>query len=475
MDSKEFRIRGKEMIDLVADYMDNIEERSVLPKIKPGYLQNLIPDHAPDTPDKWEDLVSDIERVIMPGVTHWQHPNFHAYFPTAMSYPSICADILSDSIACIGFSWIASPACTELEVVMMDWLAKCLNLPEFYLASSGGLGGGVIQGTASDAILVTLLSARNKITNEIKVEHPDWSEHFIRSKLLIYCSEQAHSSVERAALLASVMCKKLPVDKEYRLRGEALANQLEIDRKNGLIPFFVCATLGTTSICSFDNLEELGPVCNAEKLWLHIDAAYAGSAFICPEYRHLLNGVEFSDSFNFNPHKWLLVGFDCSALWIKNRQYLVDSFNVDPLYLKHEHQNVAPDFRHWQIPLGRRFRSLKLWFVLRLYGIKNLQNYIIKHVDLAKYFETLVNGDARFEIIGEVIMGLVCFRVKGSNEMNETLLKKINEDGNIHMVPSKINDTFFIRFAICAPTAEICHCDYAWKVIVETYEKLEKI
>ena len=194
MDSKEFRIRGKEMIDLVADYLDGIENRSVLPKVKPGYLKELIPTEAPEEPDKWEDLVNDIERVIMPGVTHWHSPHFHAYFPTANSYPAICADILSDAIACIGFSWIASPACTELEVVMMDWLAKCLKLPDFYLASAGGLGGGVIQGTASEATLVTLLSARNKAIHEAKIEHPDWSDHLIRSKLVIYCSEQVNIS-----------------------------------------------------------------------------------------------------------------------------------------------------------------------------------------------------------------------------------------------------------------------------------------
>jgi len=195
MDSKEFRIRGKEMIDLVANYLDSIENRSVLPKVKPGYLKELIPSEPPEEPDKWEDLVKDIERVIMPGVTHWHSPHFHAYYPTANSYPAICADILSDAIACVGFSWIACPACTELEVVMMDWLAKSLQLPDFYLASNCGLGGGVIQGTASEATLVTLLSAKNKVIQEVKMEHPDWSDHFIRSKLVMYCSEQVNYSL----------------------------------------------------------------------------------------------------------------------------------------------------------------------------------------------------------------------------------------------------------------------------------------
>ncbi|RNA27256.1 dopa decarboxylase, partial [Brachionus plicatilis] len=391
-------------------------------------------------------------------------------FPTANSYPAICADILSDAIACIGFSWIATPACTELEVLMMDWLAKILNLPDFYLASSVGQGGGVIQGTASESVLVTLLSARNKTIQEVKTKHPDWTDHEIRSKLVAYCSEQAHSCFERATLLAPVRCHKVAVDEKYSLRGLKLSEAIEDDKKNGLIPFFVCATLGTTSICSYDNVQEIGPICRDENLWLHIDAAYAGSAFICPELRPYLDGVEFSDSFNFNPHKWLLVNFDCSALWVKNRSYLVDSFNVDPIYLKHENQNVAPDFRHWQIPLGRRFRSLKLWFVMRLFGVKGLQSYIRKHVALAKYFESLVAKDDRFEIIGEVTMGLVCFRLKGSNELNENLLKQITQDAKIYMVPSKINDVYFIRFAVCASSSEQRHIDFAWENILKNAE-----
>jgi aromatic-L-amino-acid/L-tryptophan decarboxylase len=414
MDSKEFRVYGKQMIDLVADYLDTIEDRKVLPDVKPGYVRNLIPEQAPQVGEKWEDLVKDIERVIMPGVTHWHSPHFHAYFPTANSYPAICADILSDAIGCIGFSWIASPACTELEVVMMDWLAKMIKLPDFYLASSGGDGGGVIQGTASEACLVALLAARNKKIQEEKMKHPFLDEHLIRAKLVAYCSEQAHSCVERATLLGSVICRKLPVDDKFQLNGDTLEKQIKLDKENGFIPFFLTATLGTTSICSFDKLEELGPVCNRERVWMHIDAAYAGSAFICDEFRYLLNGVEYSDSFNFNPHKWMLVNFDCSAMWIRDRKYVVDAFNVDPIYLKHEHQNVAPDFRHWQIPLGRRFRSLKLWFVFRLYGVDALKAYICKHIDLAKEFERLVRSDNRFEIIGEVTMGLVCFRLEVS-------------------------------------------------------------
>uniref|UniRef100_UPI00398F8872 aromatic-L-amino-acid decarboxylase isoform X3 n=1 Tax=Pristiophorus japonicus TaxID=55135 RepID=UPI00398F8872 len=380
MDFEEFRTRGKEMVDYVTDYLESIEQRPVYPLVEPGYLRQLIPDSAPQQPDSFEDLMKDVERVIMPGVTHWQSPHFHAYFPAAISFPALLADILSGAIGCIGFSWAASPACTELETVMLDWLGKMLDLPEEFLAGTSSGGGGVIQGTASESTLVALLAARNKMVTQIQAKSPDLEEVMIRSKLVAYTSEQSHSSVERAGLIAGVKMRKLPTDEKFSLRGEALKQALEKDKALGLIPFYLCATLGTTPSCAFDNIMELGPICNSENIWMHIDAAYAGSAFICPEFRPLLNGVEFSDSFNFNPHKWLLVNFDCSAMWVKKRSALIGAFKMDPLYLKHDHQDsgLITDYRHWQIPLGRRFRSLKMWFVLRLYGVKGLQEHIRK-------------------------------------------------------------------------------------------------
>lgn len=473
MDAEEFRRFGKQMVDYVADYLENIRDRKPFPDVSPGYLKELIPDKAPDEAEQWPDVMKDIERVIMPGVTHWHSPQFHAYFPTANSYPAIVADILSDAIGCIGFSWASSPACTELEMVVLDWLAKMLELPDCFLHSSEGHGGGVIQGTASEATLVALLSARTQRLHQIlgdKFSHsPDEG---IISKMVAYCSAQAHSSVERAALIGAVKVRLLETDEKFSLRGETLQRAIEKDREAGLIPFFLCATLGTTSVCSFDNVLELGTVCEKEGLWMHIDAAYAGSAFICPEFRPLLNGVEHAMSFNFNPHKWLQVNFDCSAMWVKDSRLLSDAFNVDPLYLKHDNQGAIPDFRHWHIPLGRRFRSLKLWFVLRLFGIKGLQERIRKDVKLAHQFEELVKADQRFEIFGEVVLGLVCFRIKGSNEVNERLLKTINDDRRIHMVPSKVNDTFFLRFAVCASRTESKDVKFAWEVIQELTEKI---
>ncbi|XP_066152705.1 aromatic-L-amino-acid decarboxylase-like [Euwallacea fornicatus] len=472
MEANKFREFGKAMIDYTAEYLENIRDRRVLPEVQPGYLRPLIPDSAPEKPENWEEVLKDVERVIMPGVTHWHSPRFHAYFPTANSYPAIVADILSGAIACIGFSWIASPACTELEVVMLDWLGKALGLPEEFLACSKGKGGGVIQGTASEATLVALLGAKAKAVAMAKKEHPDMKESDIVAKLVGYTSSQSHSSVERAGLLGGVKLRSLQPDESNKLRGETVEQAIKEDREAGLIPFYCVATLGTTSSCTFDRLDEIGPVCNENDVWLHVDAAYAGSAFICPEYRYLMKGIERADSFNFNPHKWLLVNFDCSAMWLKDPSWLVNAFNVDPLYLKHEQQGSAPDYRHWQIPLGRRFRALKLWFVLRLYGLENLQAHIRKHIALAHYFENLVRSDDRFEITEEVIMGLVCFRLKVSNEINEVLLKRINGRGVIHLVPSKIRETYFIRLAICSKYSEEKDMDVSWNEVKEAADEV---
>lgn len=473
MEANQFRDFGKAMIDYVANYLENIRERRVLPTVEPGYLRPLLPSEAPQKPDTWQEVMADIEKVIMPGVTHWHSPKFHAYFPTANSYPAIVADILSDGIACIGFSWIASPACTELEVVMMDWLGKMIGLPEEFLACSGGKGGGVIQGTASEATLVALLGAKARAIHHVKKEHPDWKDADIAEKLVGYTSSQSHSSVERAGLLGGVKLRGLPTDESNRLRGDTLERAIKEDREAGLIPFYVVATLGTTSSCTFDNLEEIGPVCNVNKVWLHIDAAYAGAAFTCPEYRYLMKGVEMADSFDFNPHKWMLVTFDCSAMWLKDPNWLVDAFNVDPLYLKHDQQGSAPDYRHWQIQLGRRFRALKIWFVLRLYGVENIQKHIRKQIGLAHHFEDLVKSDDRFEVTEEVLMGLVCFRLKGqSNEVNERLLKRINARGTIHLVPSKIREMYFLRMAVCSRLTEKEDMDSSWKEVRESADDI---
>ncbi|XP_058799208.1 aromatic-L-amino-acid decarboxylase-like [Phymastichus coffea] len=465
MDDKEFREFGKAAIDYIADYNENLRERDVLPSIKPGYLGDLLPKQAPLKPESWRQVLEDVEKHIMPGVTHWNSPHFHAYYPTANSYPAIVGELLCAGIACIGFSWISSPACTELEMVTMDWLCNLLGLPDQFLNSSPGHGGGVLQGSASEATLVGLLASREITVNRIKKEHPDWDESVIRSKLIAYTSDQSNSSVEKSGRLGAMPMRLLPTDEKCRLRGATLLEYIKKDMEDGLIPCYVVATLGTTPTCAFDDLDELGPICNKYNIWLHVDAAYAGAAFVCPEYRHLMSGVQYADSFNFNPHKWLLVNFDCSAMWVKDSRYLTEAFNVERIYLANNKLGAAPDYRHWQIPLGRRFRALKLWFVLRLYGVEGLQNHIRRTIKLAKQFEEYVKNDDRFEIPVEVAMGLICFRLKGEDDLSQKLLDKLMARRKIYVIPGGYRDKFVIRFVVCSRFTIQEDIEFAWNEI----------
>ncbi|XP_063976272.1 histidine decarboxylase [Diachasmimorpha longicaudata] len=448
MNLEEYRKHGKEMVDYIADYLETIRSRRVYPAVSPGYLRHILPVSAPVDGEPWENIFEDIERCIMPGVTHWQSPHMHAYFPALNSPASLLADMLADAINCLGFTWASSPACTELETIVMNWLGEMIGLPEDFLHRPGGSGGGVIQTTASEATLVCLLAARTRTIRAIQESEPDRSPAEINSRLVAYCSDQAHSSVEKAGLIGLVQIWYIEADEELSMRGDMLLEAVERDRKAGLIPFFVCATLGTTGACSFDNLEEIGPICERNCLWLHIDAAYAGSAFVCPEFRGWLRGIEYADSIAFNPSKWLMVHFDCTAMWVKSSQALHRTFNVDPLYLKHENSGLAIDYMHWQIPLSKRFRALKLWFVIRNYGITGLQKHIREGVRLAKKFEALVLGDSRFEIPAKRHLGMVVFRLRGENTLTEKLLKKMNTRGKVHCVPAALHGKYVIRFTV---------------------------
>ncbi|KAK2584770.1 hypothetical protein KPH14_007094 [Odynerus spinipes] len=466
MDSKDFLDFGKATLDFIANYMENLRDRPVLPDVEPGYLNKMLPEEAPQKPESWQEVFKDIERVIMPGMTHWNSPNFYAYYPACFSYPSIVGELLCAGFGCVGFSWICSPACTELEVVTLNWLGKMLGLPSEFLSCSGGPGGGVIQGSASETTLVCLLAAKDRTTRRIKSLHPEWDENVIRGKLVAYASDQSNSSVEKAGLLSTITMKLLPADENCSLRGETLLRAIKKDLENGFIPCYVCATLGTTGTCAFDNLEELGPICNKYDVWLHIDAAYAGAAFVCPEYRYLMSGVEYADSFNVNCHKWLLVNFDCSAMWVKDSKYLIDAFNVDRIYLAHDKQGLAPDYRHWQIQLGRRFRSLKLWFVLRLYGIEGVQHHIRNTISLAQKFEDYVKSDERFEVISSV-MALVCFRLKGDNSLTKELLARLTKRRRIYVIAATYRNKYIIRLCICGRMCQEDDIKFAWNEISE--------
>lgn len=363
----------------------------------------------------------------------------------------------------------ASPACTELETIVMDWLGKAIGLPnDFILSAKGSKGGGVIQSSASECILVSMLAARNQAIHLLKKSSPNTDDSAFLPRLVAYCSKESHSCVEKAAMILLVKLRILEPDDDCSLRGNTLLEAMKEDEENGLFPFFVSTTLGSTACCSFDKLTEIGPICrNKPSVWLHVDGAYGGNAFICPELKPLMAGIEYADSFNINPNKWLLVNFDCSCLWVRNRIRLTHALVVDPLYLQHANSDETIDYRHWGIPLSRRFRSLKLWFVIRKYGIKGLQAYIRNHIRLAKYFASLVRKDKRFEVVNDVELGLVCFRLNESDSVNQTLLATINATGKLHMIPSMVKGKYIIRFCVVAEHARDADIEYAWNVISE--------
>ncbi|KAL0154185.1 hypothetical protein M9458_050511 [Cirrhinus mrigala] len=507
MQAQEYLTRGKEMVDFIQQYLTQIRERRVVPDVQPGFMRPLLPGSAPDEPEDWSSIMQDVENIILPGVVHWQSPHMHAYFPALTSWPSLLGDMLADAINCLGFTWASSPACTELEMCVLDWLCKALGLPDHYLHHHPqSNGGGILQSTVSECTLVALLTARKDRILQMKSEfaHADTDESVLNSRLIAYASDQAHSSVEKAGLISLVKIRFLETDEAFSLRGETLQRAIDEDRRRGFVPVMVnepqpisrlvrycaalCATLGSTGVCSFDRLDELGPICAREGLWLHVDAAYAGSALLCPELRYFLNGIEFADSFVFNPSKWMMVHFDCTAFWVKNKMKLQQTFTVDPLYLRHENSD-ATDFMHWQISLSRRFRSLKLWFVMRSFGLKNLQAHIRHSVEMAKLFESLVRNDTNFQIPAQRHLGLVvfCLRVRerrfstktpeqqtgtgtanAGNAATQELLRKLTKSGQMFLIPAAIGNKLIIRFAVTSQFTSAQDIQRDWSLVQQT-------
>ncbi|BET00445.1 Pyridoxal-dependent decarboxylase conserved domain [Nesidiocoris tenuis] len=475
MDAEEFRKHAKMAIDYIIDYNENIRNRQVLPSVEPGYLHKLIPSTAPAAPEDWSVIIPDIERFIQPGLTHWNSPNFNGFFPAGNSYPSIFGEILSAGLGCVGFNWMLSPACTELEVIVLDWLAKLMGLPEHFLAEAPGPGGGIIQGSGSEGILVALLTAKERTVRQIKPLHPNIDEGTVKAKLVAYFSDQSNSAVEKACLLGSVRIRPIKSNPNGTLKACQLKNAIVEDRENGLIPCFVVATLGTTATCAFDDLTQIGSICEAEGVWLHVDAAYAGAAFVCPEYRYLMAGLEYADSLNMNPHKWLLVNFDCSCFWVKDRAHLLNAFTVDRDYLRDHYseimrQNWAPNFRNWEIPLGRRFRALKLWITLRMFGESNLRNFIRKQVSMAKRFESKIQADSRFELCAPVCLGLVCFRIVGEEFLTRELLSVVLDSRELFLNGATLHGKYFLRYAICSRDMDLSDVDKGWTIISNATE-----
>ncbi|KAM3326030.1 tyrosine decarboxylase 2 isoform X1 [Capsicum chacoense] len=469
MDAEQLREYGHKMVDFIADYYKNIETLPVLSQVEPGYLRKLLPETAPAHSETLQNVLEDVQTKILPGVTHWQSPDYFAYFPSNSSVAGFLGEMLSAGINMVGFSWITSPAATELEMIVLDWLAKALTLPDEFLST--GQGGGVIQGTASEAVLVVLLAARDKVLRRVGKD--------AISKLVVYCSDQTHSSLQKACQIGGIHPENFRVlktdpSRDYALSPDTLSEAVSHDMATDLIPFFFCATIGTTSSTAVDPLLDLGKIAQSNSIWFHVDAAYAGSACICPEYRGYINGVEEAHSFNMNAHKWFLTNFDCSALWVKDRSALIQSLSTNPEYLKNKASqgNLVVDYKDWQVPLGRRFRSLKLWMVLRLYGLEKLQAYIRNHIQLAKLFEKLVAQDQRFEIVTPRKFSLVCFRLLPppsnedyANKLNHNLLDSVNSTGKLFISHTLLSDKYILRFAVGAPLTEERHIVGAWKVL----------
>lgn len=468
MSPAEFREVGRRVVDWIADYMESVGDRPVRSRVAPGDVARLLPQEAPSAGEPWDEILGDLDRVVMPGVTHWQSPRFFGYFPCNTSGPAILADMVSDALNAQGMMWSTSPAVTEVETRMLDWMARLLGLPEAFLSTSGR-GAGVIQGTASESSLVCLLAARERALRAGRASSVD--------AMTVYASTQAHSSIAKDARIAGIAesrVRLIPTDASYAMDTSALARAMGEDAAKGLAPIYVCATVGATSSGAIDPVRAIADAAGVHGAWVHVDAAYAGAAAVCEEFRAgLLDGVDRVDSFVFNPHKWLLTTFDCSTLWVRDRAPLIDALSITPEYLRNAASDAGAviDYRDWQIPLGRRFRALKLWFVMRHYGAEGLRAYISGHVRLGALAASLIDADERFERPAERCLSLVTFRLKGDNARTKALMERVNAGGEAffsHTVlpaPGGGEGLYTIRMAIGATTVREEDVRRAWDAV----------
>lgn len=467
MEKETFRQFGYKFVDWVADYMTDVAQYPVVSQVKPGEIKAKIPSEPPLQGEPMDKIFEDFKKIIFPGITHWQHPSWFAYFPANNSPPSVLAELLTAGIGAQCMIWQTSPAAAELEEVVLEWLRQMLGLPE-------GMAG-VIQDTASTATLVALLTAREKAT--------DFESNLkgLKEPLIVYASEETHSSIEKGVKIAGFGRENLrfiPTDENFALIPEKLEEAVVEDKKRGLHPACVIATLGTTSSTAIDPLDAIGKICRRHNLWLHVDAAFAGTAAILPEKREMLKGAEDIDSFVFNPHKWMFTNFDCSAYFVRDPGDLIRTFEIHPEYLKTGIDAQVKDFRDWGIQLGRRFRALKLWFVIRSYGVEGLQNMVREHIRLAQLFKGWVEEHESFELMAPVSVSLVCFRLNDGrpeqalNDLNKKLLERINSSGKVFLTHTTLRGKYTIRLVIGQRTTEERHVRDAWNLILREAEKL---
>ncbi|GAB3142388.1 pyridoxal-dependent decarboxylase [Micromonospora sonneratiae] len=464
MDPDEFRRHGHEVVDWIADYWSGLHDRRVTPNDPPGTVTARLPATPPEYGEGFEQILADLDTVIAPGLTHWQHPGFFGYFPANTSAPSVLGDLVAAGLGVQGMLWATGPACTEVETVMLDWLAHLLDLPPRF--RSTGPGGGVIQDSASSATLVATLAALHRASGG------EWRMSGVTRRYRVYTSTQGHSSIEKAARLAGLGddgVRAVEVDETLALSPKALRTALEADRAAGVVPALVVATIGTTSTTAIDPIPEIGEICREYGVWLHVDAAYAGAAAVCPEFRYTHSGLEYADSYCFDPHKWLLTGFDCDAFWVADRAELIEALSVLPEYLRNAatESGAVIDYRDWQVPLGRRFRALKLWFVLRWYGVEGLRAHIRSGVQLAAWFADRVTADERFEVAAPHPFSLVCFRLRAGDEASSELLTRVNATGRVYLTHTRVAGRYTLRLAVGSPLTTHRDVALAWQLIAE--------
>lgn len=471
MNNNDFRKHAHELVDWMADYMEEVENYAVKPNIKPGAISGDLPASAPEEGESFEAMFRDFKEIIMPGMTHWESPYFMGYFPANKSYPSILAEMLTATLGAQCMSWLTSPAATELEERVMEWLRKLIGLPEPFT--------GVIEGTASTSTLCALLMARETIS-DFEINEKGFAGN---KTYTVYCSSETHSSIEKDVKIAGFgrqNLRKVAVDNHFAMQPEALEKAIRKDLENGCQPTAVIATLGTTGSTAIDPLEKIADICSRYEVFLHVDAAYAGTALLLPEMRWMNAGIRQADSFVFNPHKWMFTNFDCSAFYVKDEALLVRTFEIMPEYLKTPEDQRVKNYRDWGIPLGRRFRALKLWFVLRNFGVEGLQAKIRHHISLAQDLKKTIEEHNDYELLAPVPLNTICFRFHPShisdetklNELNEQLLNRIQESGELFLTHTKLDGKYTIRMVLGNTNLEKHHVKKAWNIIKEQASRI---
>lgn len=471
MTTDEFRKHAHELVEWMAGYMENVEDYPVKSSVKPGEIFNSIPDQAPLESESFDFFLKDLNKILMPGISHWQSPGFFAYFPANTSPPSILAEMVTATIGAQCMIWETSPAAAELEEKMMIWLRDLIGMPSGF--------EGVIQDSASTATLAAIVTAREKVT-DFTVNSAGAGK---AGTLRVYCSEQTHSSIEKAVKICGIGRENLvriPVRDDFSMDPEKLKHAVLVDIRKGNIPCCVVATIGTTGTTSVDPLRAIGEICSENKIWLHVDAAMAGTALILPEFQWMLDGREFIDSFVFNPHKWMFTNFDCTAYFVKDAATLIKTFEVLPEYLKTRTRGKVNDYRDWGVPLGRRFRALKLWSVIRSYGTEGLRKTIREHIRIASSLSEMISKEKDFEILAPVIISVVCFRYRPEgytgdelNAINEKLNHKLNDSGRIYLSHTMLNGKYTLRMVTAQTNVTMDHVEKAWLQIKETARKLD--